>query len=1117
MANGEPPHLTLAELQRLLREQEPGVLLVTPRLLRRVIKQHGKVPGLGLQVPHRKSYVISREALQQIATPQELGLIPEHELPAILLLVPCPASDKLQARTRDDNLLRFWRLLFHARVHASLEHGPPHCLLTAEALQERIARIGAAEFEEIRAVLHQENFLLPPGDDRTTYIEFAALYLELRYFADYLLPPYFPSFADRRSIDAILAENLEGERLLAGCRPVGAPDPMQLHDQAIRRSSPGLHPPCPLSEAQCQRLLTRADRAEARGNLVRAALCRERAASASGNGTRRTSRQALDQLVIRLQTALRLDDAAAAEWRQALEPLLPLACRGVWPVEARLLYDLQKVCLDHERQVYAVDLVEWALSFGRRPIKRLLPHQSAVLVAKHLRSAARRLPDVRLPSEERCRLDALLHHAGHQAEERLREHFRPLVAGTFRDVGLVPQNLPEHVALRKLTEEILDLVAERGHVTIGDLRDAISRNDLKLPDLQGPRQFWNGDELLRTDRRFARSLDGIYRHGEVYMRWLQRISSLAFGTRIGRFLTRNVALPYGGAFVLLEGLQHIVGHFVHELFDVRIHLASQLSIAVLGTFLLALFQLPKFRVVLIQGLRLSAHAVRGLCIDLPAYLLRLPLVRRVLDSQAFVLLRDFALKPLLVTSLPAVLFLLYGVRMRRAFLADGLIFVASAIFLNTSAGRDVEEAVVDALVRTWRRFHLEIFPELFRFVMEVFKGFVEEVERLLYTVDEWLRFRSGQNRLTLLAKTTLGTLWFFVTYIVRIYVNLLIEPTVNPIKHFPVVTVAAKLILPFAIPLIHFLAAPLMPLGPWVANIVALVNLTLIPGVFGFLVWESKENWRLYQANRPRTMQPVLIGHHGETMRRLLRPGFHSGTIPKLYSRLRRAERRAHGLDDGASSRKYREALQHVKERVCRFVDRELLCLLAESKCWGNLPVKTGAIRISVNSVRVELCCPGIGGCSLWLTFGLQGGWLVAEISRPGWLEQLSPSQQGALATALAGIYKKCNVDLIREQLCATLTPRGLRYALREEGSAVWREEAAECVSTYDPRTDKWLPSASAPILAITEVNRLFFRRVPILWRRWVEAWQADQLGKDHPHPFLEGVALLPDSAPLSL
>ena len=66
----------------------------------------------------------------------------------------------------------------------------------------------------------------------------------------------------------------------------------------------------------------------------------------------------------------------------------------------------------------------------------------------------------------------------------------------------------------------------------------------------------------------------------------------------------------------------------------------------------------------------------------------------------------------------------------------------------------------------------------------------------------------------------------------------------------------------------------------------------LIPGIFGFLAWELKENWRLYAANRPPQLKPVRVGAHGETMMRLLRPGIHSGTIPKTYAKLRRALRR---------------------------------------------------------------------------------------------------------------------------------------------------------------------------------------------------------------------------------
>src|SRR5581483_8023345 len=143
--------------------------------------------------------------------------------------------------------------------------------------------------------------------------------------------------------------------------------------------------------------------------------------------------------------------------------------------------------------------------------------------------------------------------------------------------------------------------------------------------------------------------------------------------------------------------------------------------------------------------------------------------------------------------------------------------------------------------------------------------------------------------------------------------NLMIEPTVNPIKHFPAVTVGAKLIIPMIPTWTVALTALLKPsLGVWLAGAISWTLIILIPGVFGFAAWELKENWKLYRATRKRHLSPVMIGHHGETMLRFMKPGFHSGTLPKLYARLRRAER--HG--DGRKAHKQHEALHHVAESI---------------------------------------------------------------------------------------------------------------------------------------------------------------------------------------------------------
>src|SRR5579875_316176 len=67
--------LTVAELQRLVAQVEPAALLVPPRILRRVIKRDRGLAGPGLQVPHRKSYVVARDRLLCFATAADFGVV----------------------------------------------------------------------------------------------------------------------------------------------------------------------------------------------------------------------------------------------------------------------------------------------------------------------------------------------------------------------------------------------------------------------------------------------------------------------------------------------------------------------------------------------------------------------------------------------------------------------------------------------------------------------------------------------------------------------------------------------------------------------------------------------------------------------------------------------------------------------------------------------------------------------------------------------------------------------------------------------------------------------------------------------------------------------------------
>src|SRR5438067_1515316 len=215
------PTLDASELGRLLRAADPAALLVPSRLLRRVIKRDRKLAIVGLRVPHRKSYVIGRDALVALVDRDELPIEADRELPETVLLLERPEREDLAATPRGEVLVVYWRLLFHARVHAAVARRG----LSDAAVRERIHRVGGAEFDEVRTVLRQEKFVLPPRDDRTIYEEFAAVFLELLYFEPALVSRYFPGIEDAERIETILERDVDGRTVFPATRPAGAPDP----------------------------------------------------------------------------------------------------------------------------------------------------------------------------------------------------------------------------------------------------------------------------------------------------------------------------------------------------------------------------------------------------------------------------------------------------------------------------------------------------------------------------------------------------------------------------------------------------------------------------------------------------------------------------------------------------------------------------------------------------------------------------------------------------------------------------------------------------------------------------------------------------------------------------
>ncbi|MEN6458660.1 MAG: hypothetical protein ABFC63_06990 [Thermoguttaceae bacterium] len=1139
--NGAPlaSRLSLLELQRAVLSADPAALLILPRILRRVIKHDRRLTGFGLRVPHRKGYVIGRDALLQIVEPSELGLDADAALPERVVLLACPTSRRLADSSAQELLLRYWRLLFHARVHLALDAkfgeadagdgGPSVALgVAAPIIRQRINALGRVAFDEIRTVLAHEDLLLPPRSDLSVYIEFVATYLELRHFAPSILPHYFPGLEDLAAVDAQIREDVDAESLLAATRPAGASDPEDYRgwDEWAEAASDAREPAPDMpsvrkpSMSRYRSLMRKSQRPAALGNLVRVAIWHAKAAQCAPPEMARRAAEEIKadvhRMAVKLQAALELEPTGARPWEESLLALVRQTPRGIWTVEARLLYDLQKACVDHDRDVYTVDLVEWAVSFGRRPIRRRLPAQRDVLTLKHLRSAERRLAAAQITNGHRRQLARLLRDAIRRTETHLREQFRPRIAAVLDDVGLLPQNLPERVARKKLVEELLDRIAERGFLAIGDLRDAISRNNLKLPDIVSPVEFSNGgtgrrpqgDQLLHADRQLALTLDGVYRRGEIYMRAMQRLSSVGFGTAIGRFLTRFLAVPFGGAFVSVVGVVEIWGLFTGpkkaeaaapgaghglELTENQAYI-----ILLLGLFLLGVVNSARFRTVVAGVFRTAYSLFYGLVIEPIRWLRGSPLLRRFLASRFFVVPFRFVVKPALWTA--ALWWLLWALPPRdrdwRALPVVGAsIFLAFNVLLNSRWGRNAEEVLADGIVQGWHRFGFRLVVGVFWFFVDVFRAMLEAVERLIYSVDEWLRFRTGERRSWLAAKALLGALWFFFAYVLRFAVNVLIEPQFNPIKHFPVVTVAHKLLLGIYAPLATLLETTMDRPMAWT---VAITIIWCIPGVFGFLVWELKENWRLYAANRRRKLGPVMIGSHGETMGRLLRPGFHSGTAPRRFAKLRLAERRAPTDGDWHSVRKHLHTLEHVERSLRRYVEREFLQLFAESPAWQPPPPRLRAIRLSTNSVRFSMECDETNGEPFDVTLDVESGWLLAGADRLGWTNALSASERQVLSTALLGLYKTCGIELVRQQIEAEFAAPAPNYHVTADGLIVWPNDGTDAVALYPlgegpwiaPQSVRGLPRRRLPTI---ERQRIMFSEMAVSWDRWVELWNERQ------------------------
>ncbi len=1130
-------------IERSLRSSETGVILVDERIVARVIKRHRKLIRWG--VPHAHCYWIAQSELLQLVTPQMLGAEASH-LPEHVVLLPRPKASEVRGAEPGDVLRWLWRSAFHAHVHLAVEALRKQGKLDDATIRARIDRIGQTEFDEVRRVLDADELLFPPGGDAEVYTEFAAVMLELHHFAPSLVARTFPTLRHPAQALSVINEDVDASALMAACKPLGAEDPKAR--AATKESTTPTYSALPAldllpsflsrrvtTSTQAKKLIAHAAIARAEGNHVRSALFCLAALPAAGDehelALRTSVRSDFDSLGARLDAALEPPNAKESQprvpWTSSLLPLAAVASERQalrFPVEARILYDLQRACTEHERSASAVDVVTWAISLGKRPVVRKLPATRALRIARHMRSALDKLRHAELPTADRKLLARLLRHAVRRAEDNVRATLRPVLHESLTQVGLHAESLPERVATNKLVEELCDKAVTRGFLSIAELRDALSRNQLKLGDVSVPRELVLDDALLRADKLLDLRLDGVYRRGEIYMRILQKVSSVFFGTKLGRYATLYLILPIGSAFVALEGLSHMIVPVAKKLELSPPHIVNIPSMVVTSLVIFGLVHSEALRRATLRVLSMVGSAIgSGLSAAWKGFV-AFPPVRLLIESGLARTIGQTVIAPLVVT-----LILYFATPLRElggaiSVLGATGVFVAAAVCLNTRVGLVVQEIAMDQLARGWEMLGRRALPGLIRFIIATFRAMMEITERTLYRVDEWLRFREGQPRATIPFKAFLGFIWFFLAYVIRLYITLLIEPEINPLKHFPVVTVAHKICIPLLTEMLPWLNKLLSPLGPVIGGTIAGTTVFLFPSIFGFLVWEFKENFRLYRENRARRLQPVPIGQHGETVGTLMRPGFHSGTLPKHFAKLRRAARHAELAESLGKTQAHgalrglQQTLEDLKETIRRAVEREVGELLAACPNFRVGTISVVSIDLGSNRVTVELSCDKLTKAHTVITFEEQSGLIVASVAAPGFIDVLPDKESRILfENALAGFYRVAGVDLVREQIRAVLGD-DVAYDIANEGLVVWPDGNYRTEVIYrldagfgDPimeATVRGEPPAE-PAKPI-DLRKIMFRDQHITWQDWVNAWGDHRPKNEIAARVLFGASILP-------
>ncbi len=674
-----------------------------------------------------------------------------------------------------------------------------------------------------------------------------------------------------------------------------------------------------------------------------------------------------------------LDAHSRAELRALIHRLAvdDRTCDGATAAQG-LLGCLEQLMREGPTDYYRLRIGHWLLHPSRAEIRELLPFQPMLKALRALEISRIRLEEQPWPIADLERFSTLLRTLNRSITDRLDTELTPRLEQAMREADFVPRDHREIVAAHKMRLELLDVIKHRRHLKFTDVRDIVARNILRLPDPTWG-EFFRGDRLRRFDRTARRALPGVYRPGEIYIKGLQQLGAPLFGTPIGRDILRYLFLPFGGAYLVLKSLDLLIAMmpFVEKGF----HFTEPTAVVLSGSLITLIVHTGIGRhlaeAVIFGGWRI----LRFLAWEGPRELIRWWPIAGLLSTGLMRGLGRNLIQPLLIGILPLVPIITLAVLVEEVpiepgFWLFGLAFALGTFARNTPAGRRFLDNLSTRIGLYLQRINQALFIGLIQQLLFFFKEVTRRFSQILNRVDEALTHHLSERWSSLALKALLAPLWRFSEALIQFYVTVLVEPQINPVKHFPIVTIGHKLLLPF-LPAITktFVEITQSFLPKVVAYPLVTLTIVLLPGLFGFLVWELKENWRLYEANHRQPLrsseadavaalavEPAAVGAHAETMRRLMCRGFHSGTLPKGFDRLRKVIR-AQLRDDSPYPKRLRRCqrqLEEVEHAICVFVDREFSFALRE-RCRNpectltRVETKTPRLATELIEIRVAI------------------------------------------------------------------------------------------------------------------------------------------------------------------